>query len=185
MIANPLPHRQGLLERVIRRVSQFVRACTARHDPTLDHELRHLLGDARQWALLARLPHFDRLHHLQVYRRLEAMGHHDPDLLRAALLHDIGKADGRGRVMLVHRVARVLLRAVWPAGLGTLARENGSWLTHGLYLAEHHARLGAGLAREAGASERCCRLILLHDERRRHDDPDLAALAAADDGGHP
>lgn len=182
MIANPLPQRHGPASRLTRRVSQFVRACTARHDPALDHELRHLLGDARQWALLARLPHYDRLHHLQVYRRLEAMGYRDPDLLRAALLHDIGKADERGRVMLVHRVARVLLRAVWPGALARFGRRNGSWLTHGLYLAEHHALLGAQLARAAGASERCCRLILLHDGSREHDDPDLAALAAADDG---
>lgn len=183
MIANSVPQRHGPLARAIRRASQFVSACTTRHDPAVDHELRLVLGDARQWSLLARLPHFDRAHHLQVHRRLVAAGHRDPDLLRAALLHDIGKADERGRVLLVHRVARVLLRSVWPGAMARIANQEGSWLTHGLYLAEHHARLGAELAGEAGASERCCRLILLHDGRDAQADADLAALAAADEGG--
>lgn len=182
MIANPFPRRHGFLLRTVHRVSQFVRACTTRHDPALDNELRRLLADDRQWALLARLPHFDRVHHLQVYRRLVASGHSDPDLLRAALLHDIGKADQCGRVMLAHRVARVLLKATWPDALARITSQDGTWLTHGLYLAEHHARLGADLAREGGASERCCELILQHDRHVSGADAELAALVAADDG---
>jgi hypothetical protein len=49
----------------------------------------------------------------------------------------------------------------------------------GLYLARHHAALGARIAANAGASARCCELIARH-EGPAGDDGALAALMAAD-----
>jgi HD superfamily phosphodiesterase len=118
---------------------------------------------------------------LGVHDRLLATGYSDPELLRAALLHDAGKADCRARVGITHRVLRVLLKRFAPGLLGRLA--TGRPRSHRLYLAEHHARLGAEAARHAGASERCCWLIANH-ERDVADvtDSELLALIAADEG---
>lgn len=142
--------------------------------------LRQLVANDRQWALLARLSSFDRSHHLTVYQYLVERHHDDPDLLLAALLHDVGKADERGRAGVISRSMRVVLRRT-PRALSWLTPERHARVLHGLYLAEHHARLGARLARAAGASERCCFLIERHEDSVSSDDQLLVALVAADD----
>lgn len=160
------------------RWKQFTASLRCWPDRRADEDLRRLLGDEAQWRLVARLAAFDRRHLLDVHNRLVAAGHSDPELLRAALLHDIGKADERGRVGSPHRVVRVLLRRVSPR----LSRRIVS-ISYGLFLAEHHAALGASLARDAGVSERCCTLIAQHEQRiATVKDPDLRALIAADEG---
>jgi hypothetical protein len=161
------------------RVQQFVHALGSRPDRAVDLKLRHLLGSDAQWRLLERLTPFDRAHHLRVHQLLLDAGHDDPDLLRAALLHDIGKADERGRVTAVHRAIRVTLRRIAPSLLDRVARK-GNRLTHGLWLADCHAETGAALAGRAGASVRCCELIARHEDPEPDDDSLLAALIAAD-----
>jgi putative nucleotidyltransferase with HDIG domain len=170
-----------VMERPAGRAGQFLHALRCRRDRTVDDRLRMLLDNERQWSLLARLAPYDRDHHLEVYERLVAAGFTDADLLRAALLHDVGKADERGRVRLQHRVARVILRRALPSPLRRLgARPLRIW--YGMYLAENHAELGARAAREAGASPRCCEFIAAHESEPPGNDPELAALIAADEG---
>lgn len=163
------------------RVMQFRRALFHRRDADGDQRLRMVVQNEEQWRLLARLSSFDRAHHLQVRDALVAAGYNDPDLLLAAALHDVGKADEHGRVYLLHRVLNVVARRVAPGVAEKLARKGGNWLTHGMYLAGNHPRLGAELAAGAGASERCCRLIARHEDAGPWDDPDLEALILADD----
>lgn len=173
-----LPHGSGARWRVL----QFLTALTVRCDPLVDLRLRAAVHSDAQWALLQRLTPFDRSHHLQVYDALRQTGHSDPDLLLAGALHDVGKADARGRVWLVHRVARVLLAKLAPDSLSNLS-DNGNALMHGLYLCVRHASLGAQLAEAAGASSRCCELIARHEENaERVADPGLLALIKADQG---
>jgi putative nucleotidyltransferase with HDIG domain len=172
---------RAVAERPAGRVGQFLHALRCRHDRGIDDRLRMLLDDERQWSLLARLAPYDRAHHLDVHERLVTAGFTDADLLRAALLHDVGKADERGRVRLQHRVARVILRRALPGPLRRIgARPSRIW--HGMYLAENHAELGAHAAREAGASASCCELIAAHESEPPGSDPALAALIAADEG---
>jgi hypothetical protein len=164
-------------------VAQFFSVVTHRHDPELDRRLRTVVRNDDQWGMLMRLSPFDRAHHLTVRDRLEAAGYDDPELLLAAALHDVGKADERGRVRLVHRVVKVVLGRCCPAILGRINEPGGSVLKHGLYLALHHPRLGAELVAETGASERCCELIALHHaSSAAARDPDLLALIHADEG---
>ncbi len=174
----PVVRRAG--SGVVWRVTQFVHALAHRHDPATDDRLRTVLQNEAQWRLLLRLSAFDRAHHVRVHDALVTAGHSDPDLLLAAALHDVGKADELGRVHLAHRVLKVLLGALWPALLDALARNGGGWLRHGLYLAQHHPRLGGEFAATAGASPRCCELISRHEERLPVDDPQLRALIQAD-----
>jgi hypothetical protein len=170
---------RGWLRRAIWRVRQFAHAVRSRPDPGVDATLRQLLASDDQWELLSRLTPFDRAHHLRVHGLLIGAGHDDPDLLLAALLHDVGKADARGRVGTLHRATNVLLGWLSPALLGRLASGDG-WFRHGLWLSMHHAEIGADLAHGAGASERCCFLIAAHAGSTDVADPLLVALAAAD-----
>jgi hypothetical protein len=170
---------RGRLSRAVWRVRQFGHALWSRSDPAVDFELRRLLDSEAQWRLLERLTPFDRAHHLRVYRLLVESGQTDPDLLLAGLLHDAGKADDRGRVNAAHRTAHVLLRRLSPSQYERLAVE-GCWFRHGLWLNIHHAALGAEIASQAGASDRCCSLIRAHADPGPHTDPLLEALVAAD-----
>ncbi|GIW07208.1 MAG: hypothetical protein KatS3mg060_2013 [Dehalococcoidia bacterium] len=116
-----------------------------------------------------------RRHHLAVYRRLRASGCDNPDVLAAALLHDIGK----GRVSPVERTVYVLASRVGPWLAHWLAGD-GRHGWRALYRLAHHPTLGAALVRAAGGSERLVWLIANH-QRRDWDDRDLRMLQAADE----
>ena len=181
-VTVPHVHQLHPIRAALWRVRQFLHALTAKSDRRVDAELRELLGIDAQWRLLQRLTPFDRAHHLRVHELLVRNGQCDPDLLRAALLHDVGKADERGRAHIGHRTLKVLLRVLGSVWLERIATTTGRGPRHGLYLALHHAELGARLVRETGASERCCELIARHEQRSRRDDELLMALIAADEG---
>lgn len=132
--------------------------------------------------LFQAMPRYDQRHALSVFRTLRQQGHAEPDLLAAALLHDVGKTVPRGGgLRLWHRVAVVLMRAFWPGLLERLGRdEPGSW-RQAFYVQQHHAALGAELARQAGCSTTTVDMIRRHeDPPERTDDPLLAALQAVD-----
>ena len=116
------------------------------------------------------MPTADRRHALDVMARLVAAGEEDPDLLAAALLHDVAKGH---RMRLWHRVSGVLLEAAAPRALARLASsDDGSW-RYPFHLYLHHAALSANAALAAGCSPRAAAFI------RGAADPADAALAAA------
>jgi hypothetical protein len=160
--------------RVVYRVSQAWHLLTARVQPGEQAVLEALLPPAAR-ALFATMSAGDQRHCLNVYYALKEQGCHDADLLAAALLHDVGKGDGRVRFWM--RPVIVLLRALAPALLHWLAESPGSFWRRPFYAAWHHADIGADLAAAAGLSERAVLLIRTHHDPRGP----AAALHAVDD----
>lgn len=163
------------------RVRQFVRAAGARAQLEDSDQAYRCLPTAAI-GLFQAMRRYDRQHALGVFRTLQGWGHTEPDLLAAGLLHDVGKtARQAGRLKLWHRVAVVLMHAFWPGLLERIGQDRpGSW-RQPFYVQQHHAAIGAELARQAGCSPRTVELIRHHEEpSSRMDDPWLAALQAAD-----
>lgn len=165
----------------IYRVQQFVRAAGAWLQAEDDEAVRLNLPPAGA-SLFRAMPRYDRQHALSVLRQLKESGQSDPDLLAAALLHDVGKTANRsGRLWLWHRVAVVLLRTFSPGSVERIGRDvSGSW-RQPFYVQVHHGAIGAELAQQAGCSPRTVDLIRLHESPTDETgDSLLAALQAAD-----
>jgi hypothetical protein len=148
---------------------------TARVRPG-EAELARRILPPGAWRLFERMPVADRRHAIDVMRRLRDAGHHDPDLLAAALLHDAAK--GR-RMRLWHRVGGVLLEAFAPRLLARLADPDpGSW-RHPFHLYLHHAPMSADAALAAGCPPRAAAFI--RGTPDAVDAPLADALRAADE----
>jgi hypothetical protein len=108
----------------------------------------------------------DQRHAARVARSLLAEGARDPDLIVAALLHDLGKVDpqGEGRVTVAHRVAKVLLARLSPGTWARLSATPSPGFARGCYLLQHHPALGAAWAAALDVSPRARALIAAHQE---------------------
>jgi hypothetical protein len=189
----------------VHRVRQFGQALGAWLQPGRAEDeaaVRDLRMPAAAVSLFEAMPRHDRHHALRVVRSLKAQGRSQPELLAAALLHDVGKSgqwgalgapngqgssaegkEGLGRVRLWHRAATVLLRATWPGLLERIGRDagRGNWRIP-FYVQRHHAAIGARLAARAGCSPATVALIRHHEDAPAGaGDEWLAALRAADD----
>jgi hypothetical protein len=159
----------------VHRVAQFFGHLTARVDPDEEVRARALLP-AKAWQLFASMPTADRRHGLDVAAHLLAAGHADPDLMAAAMLHDAAK--GR-RMRLWHRVAGVMLGALAPRALSSLASPDQRSRRYPFHLYLHHAALSADAAMGAGCSPRTASFI--RGSVPDADAPLLAALTRADE----
>jgi hypothetical protein len=128
----------------------------------------------------------DQRHSINVCAALRRAGDDDPDLLVAALLHDVGKA--AGRIWLWQRTLIVLLQRCAPALLVRVARapnpSAAQWWRRGFVINQFHPELGARWAARAGCSPTTVALIRRHQEPvlsiNSEQDRLLAALQRAD-----
>jgi hypothetical protein len=165
------------------RIGQFAQAVTAsiREQGDEGSPVADCL-EPEAASLFWAMPRYDRHHALKVFRTLQHQGHEEPDLLAAALLHDVGKTAHPGpSPRLGHRVAVVLMRALVPGLLERIVSgDSGGW-RRAFHYQLHHAEIGAVLAQEAGCSARTAELIRLHEEHSEPTaDPLLVALRSAD-----
>ncbi len=101
------------------RVGQFLRALAARvSEEEVEQAIRILTPEAR--ALFRCQAVQDQRHALVVYHALRQAGHTNPQLLAAALLHDVGKA--AARLPAWQRAVIVLLEHFAPCLLARLSQ---------------------------------------------------------------
>ncbi|MGI8484632.1 MAG: HD domain-containing protein [Thermomicrobiales bacterium] len=102
------------------------------------------------------------------------------DLLRAGLLHDLGKVYNGQRIDLASRCLKVVMNTVAPELLTWISQHPAPpWWGTGLWIAGNHARIGAKFLKEPGYSTHVCWLVA-HHEKANAQDIDLAQLTAAD-----
>ncbi|HKV57298.1 MAG TPA: hypothetical protein VJO32_03420 [Ktedonobacteraceae bacterium] len=116
-------------------------------------------------SLFESMSHADQRHSLRVCQGLQARGCSDKEMLAAALLHDVGKAEGR--VPFWTRPVIVLGKRCAPRLLARLAvypRAGQAHWRRSLSNAWWHAEIGADMAAAAGLSERAVLYIRTHHQ---------------------
>lgn len=132
-------------------------------------------AEVTRWLPASALPLFatmskaDQQHSLRVCRGLQRQGYTERDLLAAALLHDVGKA--QGRVPFWTRPAIVIGKQIAPSLLQQLVVPPSRFATQhvhswrrSLSYAWWHADVGADLAAAAGLSQRAVLYIRTHHQ---------------------
>jgi len=178
-----------MVEAVRYRVGQFLRALTAQVPEEEIKAAMYVLTPEAQ-DLFRRQAVQDQHHALAVYHTLRQAGHTNPQLLAAALLHDVGKAVAR--LPSWQRAFIVLLERFAPRLLAYLSRGEPQdqalnplkgW-RHTFVVHAHHPEIGARRAREAGCSPLTVTLIRRHQDRisccQTEEDHLLALLQMAD-----
>ncbi|MBN1285974.1 MAG: HD domain-containing protein [Anaerolineae bacterium] len=168
---------------VFYRLRQGIRALTAFARPVdYDTARRHLSPGLM--ALFGRMRRSEQQHSIEVLRTLRAMGHTDPDLMVAALLHDVGKS--RAPFHFWDRVLVVLVEALCPTCFERWGRGAPVGWRRPFVVGLQHAAWGAEMVREAGGSARAAELVARSDAVKGKEPPAgaigelLAALVAAD-----
>jgi len=166
------------------RVRQFLAALYV-YGKKIDRSALEAHLNPAQVELFERMTTSEQRHGLAVLRTLQRDEQSVPALMQAALLHDVGKAEGH--VHLWHRVTTVLLCAVSPQLLQRLALDQPNSWRYPFFVQLQHASLGAELAARAGSDARTVELIRWHhsapQESSLHPAEQmlLAALQAADE----
>jgi hypothetical protein len=141
------------------RAGQFWRALFARpRSDDLAQAARLLPPDLL--ALFQQMQPGEQAHSLQVMRCLQNAGQADPDLLTAALLHDVGKICYP--LWIWERVLIVLGCKLLPAQARRWGQATPAGWRRAFVVAAHHPQWGAELAAKAGASPRVVALIGAH-----------------------
>jgi putative nucleotidyltransferase with HDIG domain len=146
------------------RVRQFSHALTAAPGPQDLEQVRQALSP-RLANLFLQLQASEQAHSLQVYRQLRDRGQADPDLLAAALLHDVGKS--RFRLRLWERVAIVLGKALLSAQVRRWGQGAPRGWKRPFVIAEQHAAWGAEMAARCGATPLTVTIIRRHQDALR------------------
>ncbi|MBI4771618.1 MAG: HD domain-containing protein [Chloroflexi bacterium] len=158
-----------LLSAPLYRAGQFASQLSARLTPE-DHALIARTLPAPLLALFHHMSPGDQAHSLRVLRALQAAGWDRPELLQAALLHDVGKTVapptlwGRALVVLARWLAPDTFgnRGLAPAATRRRGGGSPSGWRRPFVVAEQHPAWGATLAARAGAAPLTVALIRHH-----------------------
>jgi hypothetical protein len=170
--------------RISYRVSQFWAALRTTPLETIALEPAKDVLSIQQLALFKRMQPSEQAHALQTLQALNELGETHPDLLTAALLHDVGKI--KHPLRLWERVTIVLAKQLFPGRIDTWGRGNPRGWKRPFVIACQHPQWGGDLAHEAGTSLLAIHLIREHQNETLPEIPNdltnhlLRTLQAAD-----
>lgn len=146
------------------RTRQFWKALLA--SPTT-HELKQVEAalSPKLMSLFTAMQPDEQAHSYSVFKALLENGAHHPDLLVAALLHDVGKS--RHKLHLGERVLIVVGKKFFPQQSKKWGIPVPGWKRswqRAFVIAQQHPIWGAQMAEEAGASPLVVQLIRWHQE---------------------
>jgi hypothetical protein len=139
-------------------------------------DIRETLSPS-ELELFQQLHGVDQNHSLRVYRTLLEARESEPDLLKAALLHDLGKI--RYPLRRWERVFAVMAKALFPDRIREWGNGDAEGIRRSLVVLRQHPDWGAKLAVNAGTNDRTAWLIQNHEEdppRESSQDGNLALL---------
>jgi hypothetical protein len=137
-----------------------------------------------QLVLFRQMQSSEQSHAYRVLQRLEAVGQTDPDLLKAALLHDVGKI--LHPLSIFDRIIIVLGKRFFSRAARRWSEGSARGLRLPFVVSERHPEWGADLVAQTGASPRTVELVRRHQAQPLPEPASkferlLSALQAADD----
>ncbi len=147
--------------RILYRVRQFWQALTAVPNPEDVETARGLLTPSLMTLFLGMQPS-EQAHSLRILQQLRQQGESDPDLLAAALLHDLGKSCHP--LSIWERTLIVLGKAFFSRQAGQWGKGEPRGWRRAFVVAAQHPAWGAEMAVQAGASPLTAALIRRHQE---------------------
>lgn len=165
------------------RIKQTLQALSAPLRP-VDDQIAEQVLPAALYQLFLTMSKNDRQHHLRVYRRLKAASHTDPALLKAALLHDVGKT--RFRFGIPERILAVAVQALFPSYFAQWSQGEPQGWRRALIVSARHPQWGAEMVQQVCDDPLVIELIRLHQTSLEAVEDGrtktlLAALQQADD----
>ena len=150
------------MSELLYRVRQFKQAVSA---PALTEaelaEIQAILSEA-EFDLFLRFDRGEQWHSYQVMHTLQDAGHNQPDLLQAALLHDVGKT--RSPLTVWDRSLIVAVKKVMPGKTAVWGQNNADDWKRPFVVKAQHPEWGAEMAEAAGSSEMVVSLIRRHQD---------------------
>lgn len=150
------------------RIRQFWQLLTAAPLPPQAWREIDTVLTPDEGALFRQFSAADRQHSYRVMQTLRRAGCEQPELLAAALLHDVGKT--RYRPRLWERIVGAVVETVCPQCVWRWGRGPARGWKRPFVIRRQHADWGAELAQKAGSSPRTVAFI------RHHQDKQPAAL---------
>jgi hypothetical protein len=135
------------------------------------------------FALFSRMLPFEQAHAIRVMKGVSAAGWQVPDLLAAALLHDVGKV--RQPLRPWERALAVVVKALAPGLYRRWGRGKPTGWRAGIVVTAQHPAWGAEMVAAAGATEMVVWLIAHHQDESLPEGPEdrltmLQALQSVD-----
>ncbi len=171
------------VSRLAYRARQFWQALLRPEKQVESKALLPYLSPA-ELILFRRMQPSEQAHAYRVLRQLMDQGETQPDLLSAALLHDVGKI--LSPLSIIDRVVIVLGKRFFPKASRRWAEGAARGWHRPFVVGACHGEWGADLVKQAGASELTVELVRRHQEPpsagpQSQVDELLAKLRAVDD----